>query len=188
MKEMGKRRIEERKIIALAVSLSVLFLLAWLFAGYGYLPTKTAKYLALTAGLVPIAWRDWQTKTIPNRWLLGLAGIRALLFLAEAFLYPAAFWDNLAFTLGGAMAAGLALLACYVVSRHQIGAGDVKLLVAVGAYLGVGLTYFVLIGALVGAALYGGVGVLLKRATVKDEIAFAPFVAAAVLFFLALGF
>lgn len=185
---MVMRRIERKKIIVLAGSLSVILLLMWLFVGYGYLPTKTAKYLALTAGLIPIAWRDWQTKTIPNRWLLGLAGIRVLLFLVEMFFYPAAFWDNLVFTLSGGIVTGLVLFVCYVVSRHQIGAGDVKLLVIVGIYLGVGLTYFVMIGALIAAALYGGARVILKRTTVRDEIAFAPFVAATVLLFLALGF
>lgn len=176
------------KIIILAGCLSVILLLARLFAAYEYLPTKMAKYLVLMAGILPIAWQDGKYKTIPNRWLLGLVGIRILLFLVETFLYPAVFWDNLVFTLSGGIVAGLVFFACYVLSGHQIGAGDVKLFAVVGFYLGVGLTYFVAIIAFVGAAVYGGVRVILKRATVKDEIAFAPFVAAAVLLCLTLGF
>lgn len=180
--------VKRKKMIAVAGCLPVLLLLAWIFTRYGYMPTKIAKYLILITGLFPIAWKDWKTKTIPNRLLLWLVGIRALLFLVEMVLYPAAAWDNVLFTLGGGAGAGVIVFVCYVVSRHQIGAGDVKLFALIGLYLGMTLTYFVLVGALVGAALYGGTRVVLKRAAVKDEIAFAPFVAAAVLIFLALGF
>ena len=179
---------EKERIIALAISLAAAFLLTCLFSAYEYLPTKVLKYLLLAGGLIPIAWEDWHEKTIPNRWLLYLLFVRLALIGIEGFLYPAAFVDNLVFTLTGGVVSGMVMFAGYVVSRHQIGAGDVKLLTIIGMYLGATLNYFVMIAALIIAAVYGGVRVLLKRSGIRDEIAFAPFIAAGVILLLTLGF
>lgn len=193
-KEEGKRFLresipdEKNKIMALAISLAAAFLLTRLFFAYGYLPTKALKYLLLIGGLIPIAWEDWLEKTIPNRWLVRLLCVRAVLIGIEAVLYPAAFTDNLIFTGIGGAVSGLVMFAGYVVSRHQIGAGDVKLLAVIGMYLGAALNYWVMVAALVIAAVYGGARVFLKRSGMRDEIAFAPFIAAGVILLLALGF
>lgn len=179
---------EKSRIIVLAISLAAACLLTYLFSLYGYLPTKVLKYLFLTGGLIPIAREDWHEKTIPNRWLLYLLFVRLVLIGIEAILYPAAFIDNLIFTLMGGVVSGMVMFAGYVISRHQIGEGDVKLLAIIGMYLGATLNYFVMIAALIIAAVYGGVRVLLKRSGIRDEIAFAPFIAAGMILLLALGF
>lgn len=179
---------EKRKILLLAVSLTAAFFMARLFFAYGYLPTKVLKYLLLIGGLIPIAWEDRREKLIPNRWLLYLCCVRAVLMGIEAVLYPGMFVDNLIFTLLGGGVSGLVMFAGYVVSRHQIGPGDVKLLAVIGMYLGAGLNYFVMIAALIIAAVYGGVRMLLKRSGFRDEMAFGPFVAAGVILLLVLGF
>lgn len=179
---------EKKRMIALGVNLVAAFLLTCLFSAYDYLPTKVLKYLLLMGGLLPIAWEDWHEKTIPNRWLLYLLGIRVCVIGIEAFLYPEAFVDNLIFTLIGGCVSGMVMFAGYVISRHQIGAGDVKLLAIIGMYLGATLNYFVMIAALITAAVYGGVRVFLKRSGIRDEIAFAPFIAAGVILLLTLGF
>lgn len=179
---------EKKRIIALAISFVTAFLLTGLFSAYGYLPTKVLKYFLLTGGLVPIAWEDWHEKTIPNRWLLYLFFTRLALMGIETLLYPGAAVDNLVFTITGSVVSGLVMFVGYVVSRHQIGAGDVKLLAITGMYLGASLNYFVIIAALIIAAVYGGARVLLKRSGIRDEIAFAPFITAGVILLLALGF
>ena len=176
------------KILFLSVSLTAAFLLTRLFFAYGYMPTKVLKYLLLTGGLIPIAWEDRHTKRIPNRWLLYLFFIRLALLGMEACFYPAAFVDNLIFTLAGGVVSGLVMFVGYVVSRHQIGPGDVKLLAVTGMYLGASLNYFVILAALIIAAVYGGVRVLYKRSGIRDEIAFAPFITAGAILLLALGF
>lgn len=178
----------KKNAVMLAASLAAAFLLARIFIAYGYLPTKIFKYLVLTGALIPIAQEDWREKTIPNRWLAYLFCIRVVLIGIEAFFYPAAFVDNLIFTAIGGMVSGLVMFVGYVVSRHQIGAGDVKLLAVIGMYLGAGLNYFVMIAALMIAAVYGGARVLLKRSGIRDEIAFAPFIALSVILLLVLGF
>lgn len=179
---------EKGKITALAVSFLAAFFLAGVFFAYGYLPTKALKYLLLIGGVAPIAWEDWREKTIPNRWLCYLFLVRLVLIGIETAVYPAAFTDNLIFTLAGGGVSGLVMFVGYVASRHQIGAGDVKLLAVIGMYLGAGLNYFVMIAALLMAAVYGGVRVLLKRSEMRDEIAFAPFIGAGMTLLLVLGF
>lgn len=178
----------KRKIVALTVSFMAAGLLAKLFFLYGYLPTKVLKYLLLIGGLIPIAWEDWREKTIPNRWLAYLLCIRVVVFGIEVFVYSQMVVDNLLFTVIGGVVSGLVMFAGYVISRHQIGPGDVKLLAVMGMYLGAGLNYFVIIAALILAAIYGGVKILLKCSGMKDEIAFAPFIAAGAVLILALGF
>lgn len=139
-------------------------------------------------GLAVIAYEDWKEKRIPNRWLVYLAGIRMTLFVAEAILYPVMLVENLKFTLFGGFFSGLVLFFAYVISRHEIGLGDVKLFAVIGLYLGFSVTYFVILLSLIIAAIYGGYHLITKRLKPKDEIAFGPFVAIGTVIILGLGF
>lgn len=159
-----------------------------LFTGYGYGPVKAVKYCLLMGALVIIGYEDFKEKIIPNKWLLILAGIRGVLLAVEAVLYPAFIRDNVKFTLLGAAAGGILMFFAYVISRHGIGMGDVKLFAAAGLYLGAALTYLVILASLVIAAGYGVIKVAAKRLKIKDEIAFAPFAAIGTIIILGLGF
>lgn len=177
-----------KKALMAAVYVAAGILFTFLFTGYGYGPAKTIKYCLLMGALVLIGYEDFKEKKIPNKWLLILAGIRGILIAAEAVVYPAFIWDNIKFTISGAAAGGILLFFAYVISRHGIGSGDVKLFAVMGLYLGAGLTYIVILASLVIAACYGIVKVALKRLKVKDEIAFAPFAAIGTVIILGLGF
>lgn len=177
-----------KKALMAIVYIAAGILFTCLFTRYGYGPVKAVKYCLLMGALVIIGYEDFKEKKIPNKWLLVLAGIRGILLAAEAVLYPAFIWDNIKFTLSGAAAGGILLFFAYVISRHGIGLGDVKLFAVMGLYLGAGLIYLVILAALVTAACYGVVKVALKRLKVKDEIAFAPFAAIGTIIILGLGF
>ncbi len=168
------------------IAAGVLFTL--LFTKYGYGLVKAVKYCLLMGALVIIGYEDFKEKKIPNKWLLVLAGIRGILLVTEVALYPAFIWDYVKFTLSGAAAGGILLFFAYVISRHGIGLGDVKLFAVMGLYLGAGLTYIVVLASLMIAACYGVAKVAAKRLKVKDEIAFAPFVAIGTIIILGLGF
>lgn len=171
---------------------AVCFLLSGLFAvlfrSYGYGPLKAAKYCVLLGGLVPIAYRDHKEKRIPNVSLASLALVRIVLLTAEALLYPAALADNLVFTFMGGLVSGGVMLLAYVISRHEIGMGDVKLFAVAGIYLGTSVTYVLIMVSLILAALYGIVKMACRRLKPKDEIAFAPFVAVGAFIVLGMGF
>lgn len=177
-----------KRLLVLGAYLVATFVFIKIFYAYGYGPTKIMKYCILMGGLLPIAYEDYKEKRIPNRWLLYLIMLRGVLLIVESCLYPAAIRDNLLFTLGGGILSGIVMFLAYVLSRHQIGLGDVKLFVVIGLYLGAAVTYFVILTSLIVAAIYGGINLLRKRLGAKDEIAFGPFVFIGTIIIIALGF
>lgn len=179
--------INRRRGAALLFCLAFCMGLTWLFMQYGYGPLKVVRYLLLLAILYPIAWEDAREKRIPNRWLLYILLCRGILFTAELFFFPALRMENLKFTLFGGLVSGAVFYAAYVLSRHAIGMGDVKLVAVIGMCLGFGSTYLVMIVSLILSALYGGSLVLRKKKGMKDEIAFGPFLALGTLVVLLIG-
>ena len=160
----------------------------FLFDKYGYGPIKCMKYCCLLWGLVPIAYRDWKTQIIPNRWLLYLIAIRVMLLIVECFSYPDAILDNIIFIFIGFFVSGAVMFMAYVISRHEIGMGDVKLFMVTGMYLGLSLNYIVLLASLIFSAIYGGIKLVKKDLKSKDAIPFAPFVLLGAVLCLGLGF
>ena len=74
------------------------------------------------------------------------------------------------------------------ISKNGVGMGDIKLVGALGLYLRTYALMGVLLVALVSIAIYGLIKVILKKACVKDEIPFGPFVAFGVTACMILGF
>lgn len=161
--------------------------MAFVFSRYGYGPLKIVRYLLLLAVLYPIAGEDAREKRIPNKWLLYILAGRLCLFIAEAVWMPALILDNIRFTVFGGAASGAVFLIAYVVSRHAVGMGDVKLMAVMGTCLGFKTNYLVMLAASILSAAYGGIQVLRKRKGMKDEIAFGPFIALGTLFVLLIG-
>lgn len=180
-------RMDKRRGIAFLACLALCMGLAWLFAQYQYGPLKIVRYLMLLAVLYPIALEDAREKTIPNRWLVYILVCRGALFAAEIVCFPDLAIENIKFTLFGGAVSGIIFFAAYVLSRHAIGMGDVKLITVIGMCLGFRATYMVMIVSLIFSAFYGGVMVLRKKKSMKDEIAFAPFLAAGTLIVLLIG-
>lgn len=179
--------MDKRRGAALLLCLAACTGLTWLFGQYGYGPLKVLRYLLLLAILYPIAWEDAREKRIPNRWLLYILLCRGVLFAAEMFFFPALRMENLKFTFFGGAVSGAIFFVAYVLSRHAIGMGDVKLVAVIGMCLGIGTTYLVMIVSLIFSALYGGSQVLRRKKSMKDEIAFGPFLALGTLVVLLIG-
>ena len=177
-----------RQWISLIIFLTAEAFAVTVFKAYGYGTLKIIRHCLLMGALVPIGYKDYKEKIIPNRWLLVLAGIRGILFAVESVCYPDLIFENVKFILGGAAAGGLLLFAAYVISRHGVGAGDIKLFMVIGMYIGSQRTYIVILASLLIAACYSVVKMIGKRLKAKDEIAFAPFVAVGTVIILGLGF
>lgn len=179
--------LDKQRGITMILSLMMSTGLTWLFDQYHYGPLKVMRYLLLLALLYPIALRDAREKVIPNRWLLYILACRGILFVAELICFPDMWIDNIRFILFGGSVSGMIFLIAYVVSRHAVGMGDVKLFAVIGMCLGFKTTYLVMIASLVLSALYGGCMVLCKKKSMKDEMAFGPFVTAGTLIVLLIG-
>lgn len=194
MKEKSARRIkyllkfDPKRICLLVLSLAAALAVAWLFSYYGYGPLKTVRYSLLLAFLVPVAREDARTKQIPNRWILCLLAIRIVIFILETIYYPSSFVYNIVFTMGGGIVCGGIMYIACVLSRHALGMGDVKLFMILGLFLGAGVTYTIMFTSSVLAALYGLWKMVRKKVSLKDEIAFAPFIAAATVLVTGMGF
>lgn len=83
--------------------------------------------------------------------------------------------------------AGIFLLA-YLISRGNVGMGDVKLLGVIGAYLGAALIWWDMVVCLFLCAFYSVVQLLRKKLKMKDSIPLAPFFTVGTIFILLVGF
>lgn len=126
--------------------------------------------LAFSALLVALSWTDLRVRRLPNGLLLALLGLGIIqtLWLGRP-TFPAA---GLGLLAGGGLFLLLALL-----GRGAMGAGDVKLAAALGAWLG----FPHILPALLYGVLAGGLAALLllvtHRAGRKDWMAYGPYLA-----------
>ncbi len=157
---------------------------AWL-CDFG--PVKIVRCYVLIYALFYLALIDLREYKVPNRALLVLVGVRAVLLFAEWLLYPEYGTVFLASVLSGAAVGMGILLLGYFVSRRGIGAGDIKLFGVIGLYTGPMGTIFILFLALLAASVCSAVLLLTKKKKGRDEIPFVPFAAAGAAVALLLG-
>jgi leader peptidase (prepilin peptidase)/N-methyltransferase len=165
----------------------------WVAAGWRFGETWTALAAALFFYLlVLLAFIDWDTMRLPNSLvalmfgtgLLGalvsqFAGVRVTPLLDSAAAGPLS-EPLLAALAGAAAAAGIVLLIGLVYSAVRggqgYGMGDVKLLAAMGVYLGLYSLMALFLGTLIGAVY----GVIAARGTTeggRHRFPFGPFLA-----------
>jgi prepilin signal peptidase PulO-like enzyme (type II secretory pathway) len=133
-----------------------------------------ASYLAVSAA----AAYDFRLRLIPNLIPLALIAVRAVLFAVE-FLGATETGLVIARLLSsvGGLAVSFALLAISAkLSKGGVGAGDIKLVSALGFACGFGFVLSALVLALLLCAAAGGALLLLRKANRKDTLPFAPFV------------
>lgn len=133
---------------------------------------KLALTLALIASLVALAFIDWNAMILPD----GLVFFTLLLGLIHFFFWPGNGDDRwIAILSGGGIGAVFALIAW--IYPRGMGWGDVKLVAALGLYLGFpGILGAVFIASLTGI-LAGGTFLLIKKKGLRQEIPFGPFLA-----------
>lgn len=140
---------------------------------YSLAPAKCIPTTMVAALLLVATCTDLEHGIIPDAIVLPVLGMG---ILYSAFFPP----HTLGGSLGGALLGGGTLLAVALLSRGGMGGGDIKLLAALGAWLGPGQVLLVLFLSF----LLGGIGgmglLLLKIKGRRDAIAFAPYIAAAV--------
>lgn len=190
-KEYGRGRylwvMDRNRALILVLCMAGCVGMTWIFSQYYYGPLKSIRYLLLLAMLWPIARKDAKEKIIPNRWLFYILACRMVLFVAEIVCFPDLWLENVAFTFFGGVISGAVFLVAYVISRHAVGMGDVKLFAVIGLCLGFRTTYLVMVMSLILSAFYGVGMVLRKKKSMKDEIAFGPFIAAGTFIILFIG-
>jgi prepilin signal peptidase PulO-like enzyme (type II secretory pathway) len=131
--------------------------------------------LILIYGMSVLAVTDAVQKWVPNKFLAVLLLIwTAITGLSIIFDIENGL-ELLGRGLSGGIIAGVIFLLCYVISRHQLGAGDVKLAFIMGLYMTGqrimgGITYGTLL-----CCIYSIVQLIRKKLGMKDGVALVPF-------------
>ena len=170
-----KSLIKEKKYILLIIAALVLAEI-FFFSKYGYHWLKAVRYMILTVFMVFLGFIDQQKTIIPNKLLLFMFVIRAVIL------------DILKSAGGGMLLGFLIFFLARIFSRKSVGMGDVKLAAVLGWYLGGSLIWFDIVVSLSLAALYSIVQLILKKLNMKDSIPLAPFFSVGTILILLLGF
>jgi leader peptidase (prepilin peptidase)/N-methyltransferase len=141
-------------------------------------------WLALCLGW--LSWVDIRTHLLPNQFVLaGLLG-QSILLIALAVVSRAQNGLNRLLDAAlGCLAMSLCYLVIYVASRGSFGMGDVKFSAQLGLFagwFGWNTWLWALISPFLLAGLVTVALLMLRRLTLKDHIAFGPFMSLGALF------
>ncbi len=131
------------------------------------------QYLLTTGILLAASYTDLRERSIPVR-------LTVLYFLSAALGYALLRDCGLMFCLGGLLPGSICLLFS-VLSRQMLGLGDSLLIMILGLSIGAKACISVLFLAFLGAGIRGFFLLLCAAGERKSEIAFVPFLLAAVL-------
>lgn len=160
----------------------------FLFKSYQYHILKILRYIFLMDFLVVLGFIDREKTIIPNKILLWMLGIRGLLLIGDCIAFSKYSGEILKSVMGGILVGMGIFLVAYLVSRGNIGMGDVKLAGVIGAYLGSALIWWDIIICLFLCAAYSVVQLLRKKVGMKDSIPLAPFFSVGTILILLMGF
>ncbi len=171
-----------------AASCIVFFAGGFLMSRYGYHFLKIIRYWALMYGLLLTALVDGAKRIIPNKALLAMAGLRTVLLLGECACFPGALTEIILSAGIGLFGGGLLFLLPGALVKKGIGMGDVKLIAVMGYFLGFQVLMSALILILTLTVFAGLFALLLKKASLRSEMPFAPFAAAGTMVTILMGF
>ncbi len=164
--------------------MAICFLLIWRYYGWDW---RTPVYWLMTIGLIIGSFIDFDHMIIPDRITIGgmLAG------LALSLVFPAVQGQENAYasfrvsliglTVGGLVLWTVATLGTLAFRKEAMGMGDVKLLAALGAFLGWRAIFFIVMIASLFGAIVGISAVLAQRKSFGSRIPFGPYLALAAL-------
>lgn len=137
------------------------------------------KRLILLCVIWPLAYIDYKTYRIPNTFIIYGLSCRAVLVPFELMLNPY-FRVAVMSELIAATALFLAALLCTICLRGSIGAGDMKLFVVMGLFLGLEMIWSAVFTALLISFLIAVYLLIMKKKTKKDSIPFGPAIVSSV--------
>ncbi len=198
-----KKPISPRYVIVEAL-VATLFLLVWFKLPIFMMPPPLALFPVFTPAIIPVFWLavfglalgtfvDLEHMIIPDR--VSLGGIVMGLVLSTAIpslhAQPDAYGGFLSAFLGAAIGVGIlwlvAILGKLIFRKDAMGMGDVKLMGAIGAFLGWPSVLFTL---MVSSFLGAAVGITLVMTGKKDmqsRIPYGPYIALAALIWMLWG-
>lgn len=137
--------------------------------------TRYLLIAVLLCGLAVLTVTDCKKQMVPNKIILILLLLWTAIVGSTLIFDIETGFELLCRALGGGLISGLIFLLCYLFSRGQMGAGDVKLAFVMGLYL----TGERIMGALfygtVLCCIYSIVQLIRKKLTLKNGVPMTPF-------------
>ena len=189
-KQLRRWKIANKRNQALLTIGTIIVFLAggYLMKLYGYHILKIIRYWGLMYALLLLALLDSEKKVIPNRALLVLLGIRTVLMVGECICFPQLCMEIVMSAARGMAGGGLVFLLAGLLAGRGIGMGDVKLIGIMGYFAGFQVLMSDLIITLTLTVLAGLTALVLKKASLRSELPFAPFAAVGTMITILMGF
>lgn len=170
-----------QKNLMLTIAMCVVYILFAVLSLIYYVPKgfsmlDMVQNLLIWDAMFLISTIDFQVKKIPNKLLLVLLGIRVIGLVCTALMYPEDFLPILIHCLIGMALGGLIILIVLLISKGQVGAGDLKLYAIIGFFFGLTGLIQIMMYSLFLSALVAIVLLLSQKAKMKSTMAMAPFV------------
>lgn len=136
---------------------------------------NTVNVLLLCSVLWSCAWADLRARLIPNSVLICGLLLRCAVLAAEAILLPQEILLDLMRSAIAAVVLFVAAILCRLAVPGAIGFGDVKLLMLMGFFMETDRVWGCVFFAVLASFVYSVALLITKRATMKTEIPYAPF-------------
>lgn len=159
------------------IVMTILTCAVWILSSFlhGYELWRLIFNLCLSVFLTILAAVDLEYKRVPNRVLLVMLVVYAL----AAGIYIIIDIENglasVFVSAAGSLFAGISFLLCYIISRRQLGGGDVKLAFLLGLYLGGGRIFGAIIYGILCCFVYSVVQLCRRRLGLRDGVPLVPF-------------
>lgn len=179
---------DEKLFLMMAAGLLVIFLPGtFLMKQYGYHLLKIGRYWMILYALLLLSFLDYRKKIIPNKALLLMLGVRSVWLAAECIWFPEVWKELLVSSFVGMIGGGLIFLLAGLIARNGLGMGDVKMIGVTGYFLGFQVLMSDMLISLFLTVIAGVVNLIVRKASLRTEMPFAPFVAVGTIITILLG-
>lgn len=149
---------------------------------------KIAEIIYILTELIFIAKLDYKEKIIKNQSVLRILYFGILFLVLRVIFYKTPIFGEVFEAILGLLFAGGLFFFAKLISKNSIGMGDVKIMLSMGFFFGLYSIIAVLILTLIIMSMHNIIRLILKKANLREEVAFAPYLLVGTAMALLLGF
>lgn len=142
------------------------------YSNYQYI--HILKMVCLVSFIVPLAWKDYNERIIPNKIILVMLIFRMIYLIPEFYVYQNKFFDILKDNVLAFIFIGAFLILVQLLFKNSIGMGDIKLMIIMAFYQGFSGVFSSIFFSMIMICIFGIILLILKKKTRKDTLPFAP--------------